>query len=593
MLFLLVTYWCAVAAASLTENNRKFDFKAMEDDIVVRYEKKPPQHVRFDNYHQFSRTPFRNSTYESFLNSDVDESTLVTFNDVNHLNEKIRPVIKSLVQENFFRIFRLNLFKECPFWKGDGFCMHRSCAVDTIDDWTDLPEIWQPEALGEINDSALVKRLNADEAQFNSSSKEYCDLDGFLYDTVYVDLVANPERFTGYGGDQSWQIWKSIYNENCFNLGHDQCIEKNFFYKIVSGMHASISTHLSNEYLDKVAMDYRPNLEQFMIRVGDSPDRLANLYLNYIVVLKSLIKLETFGVFDDLAFCEDSNFVEKENEFKIRFKELLDPAVEFSNSKPGCMFEEDILFKEKDSVVVKEEIRENFKNITRIMDCVHCDRCRLWGKLQTTGYGTALKVLFELKDKESFEIDLSKIEVIALVNTFDRLSKSIESINKFKKMYDEAILEEENGAARDAGDNSTTGGDFGQNLEPNNGNSIFHSPFGDTIDPKKDGGKQNAQQEKEENTYNTPELFKDNNDLYDDVIYPEIGSDGGFSLVEIFKTELHNVFSTLKWVIKSYFIFPKIVYNWCLIRIVYYWNTFVGHVDEDFDFNRLYRIEID
>lgn len=28
------------------------------------------------------------------------------------------------------------------------------------------------------------------------------------------------------------------------------------------------------------------------------------------------------------------------------------------------------------------------------MDCVGCDKCRLWGKLQTQGLGTALKILF-------------------------------------------------------------------------------------------------------------------------------------------------------------------------------------------------------
>lgn len=28
------------------------------------------------------------------------------------------------------------------------------------------------------------------------------------------------------------------------------------------------------------------------------------------------------------------------------------------------------------------------------MDCVSCDKCRLWGKLQTHGMGTALKILF-------------------------------------------------------------------------------------------------------------------------------------------------------------------------------------------------------
>lgn len=548
------------------------EFGGIEDDIIIRYEKKPPQPVDFTNFHQFQKTPFySNETYKEFKESYIDESTGFKFKDIDSLNEKIRPVIKNFVHENFFRIFRLNLFKECPFWQGGGFCMHQSCAVDTIDDWKKLPEIWQPEVLGKLEDSLLVKRLND---KNENEDKDYCDLDGFVHDTVYVDLVANPERFTGYGGDQSWQIWKSIYNENCFNLGHDQCIEKNFFYKIVSGMHASISTHLSNEYLDTKLMDYKPNLEQFMIRVGDYPDRIANLYLNYIVVLKALIKLETFGVFDDLKFCEDVNFVESENELRSEFKQLLDPALKLTSEKNQCLFEEDILFKEKNSLIVKEEIRENFKNITRIMDCVHCDRCRLWGKVQTTGYGTALKVLFELKDKESFQIDLSKIELIALVNTFDRLSKSVESINNFKKLYDEAIEREEIGESDDEGSMSQFG-DFNTLAKENNKVIKKSSEKDDKI------------------KYEKPDLFKEENELFEDVIYPNIGSDDqGETLKEIFLIELKNVFNTLLFVIRSYYIFPKIVYNWCLIRIVYYWNAFTGRVDFEFDPNRLYRIQI-
>ena len=32
--------------------------------------------------------------------------------------------------------------------------------------------------------------------------------------------------------------------------------------------------------------------------------------------------------------------------------------------------------------------------MSRIMDCVSCEKCRLWGKIQITGLGTALKILF-------------------------------------------------------------------------------------------------------------------------------------------------------------------------------------------------------
>lgn len=32
----------------------------------------------------------------------------------------------------------------------------------------------------------------------------------------YVDLLLNPERYTGYNGPSAHKIWNSIYEENCF-----------------------------------------------------------------------------------------------------------------------------------------------------------------------------------------------------------------------------------------------------------------------------------------------------------------------------------------------------------------------------------------
>ena len=89
-------------------------------------------------------------------------------------------------------------------------------------------------------------------------------------DGVYVNLLDNPERFTGYAGPSAGRIWKSIYEENCFNIGdridsksnltgmtpinldkyamlrpsiqdqveietEDTCFEKRVYYRLISG----------------------------------------------------------------------------------------------------------------------------------------------------------------------------------------------------------------------------------------------------------------------------------------------------------------------------------------------------------------------
>jgi ERO1-like protein alpha len=47
----------------------------------------------------------------------------------------------------------------------------------------------------------------------------------------------------------------------------------------------------------------------------------------------------------------------------------------------------------QESVQLQETFRTRFRNITRIMDCVACDKCRVWGKLQILGFGTSIKLL--------------------------------------------------------------------------------------------------------------------------------------------------------------------------------------------------------
>jgi len=71
-----------------------------------------------------------------------------------------------------------------------------------------------------------------------------------------------------------------------------------------------------------------------------------------------------------------------------------------------------------EAVALKKDFQEHFRNISRIMDCVGCDKCKLWGKLQTTGVGTALKILFSPNvHKHGF---LSRGEIVALFNSFGR-----------------------------------------------------------------------------------------------------------------------------------------------------------------------------
>ncbi|ODV94930.1 hypothetical protein PACTADRAFT_43436 [Pachysolen tannophilus NRRL Y-2460] len=545
--------------------------------------------------HEFRDSPFND--IDSFHNSVIEGSSDITFQQIDDVNTVIRSTLKKIVNEPFFKIFKLNLYKSCPFWKDEGFCLYRSCAVDTINDWSELPEIWQPENLGKLEKSKngaetrehkknLVGNLSDDECIDEIKDNDYCEIDGDDdEDCVYVNLVDNPERFTGYGGEQSFQIWKAIYEENCFYSSQkdngldkndneiDQCIEKQIFYKLVSGMHSSISTHLTNEYLNLKTKEYEPNLLQFMFKVGNFRERLENMYLNYILVVKSLIKIYQFHVLDKLSLC-GPEFSDKEVELKEDLKNLIEPFLSLSKTSENSavLFDEDSLFQESNADELKNEFKTRFRNVSSIMDCVHCERCRLWGKLQTIGYGTSLKILFELNDKnlQDKNFELQKIELIALINTFDRLSKGIESVMNFESMFIKGLNEEslETGGDDAALEQEVINLDKDSFRLPSfedNDDSVSHSKKFDT--GKADNRNYGSSYE---NSFKNRKTLK-----------------------ESFSEEIENVKEALKLIWFSYTSLPRIIYSLVVVKLNYYWNMFIGrsqYYDANQHFKELFTV---
>ena len=75
-----------------------------------------------------------------------------------------------------------------------------------------------------------------------------------------------------------------------------------------------------------------------------------------------------------------------------------------------------------------KEIQTKFYNISRILDCVSCEKCRLNGKVQIKGLGTALKVLFTSK---ASNVELKRTELIGLLNLMHKLSESLAFYENF------------------------------------------------------------------------------------------------------------------------------------------------------------------
>lgn len=108
---------------------------------------------------------------------------------------------------------------------------------------------------------------------------------------VYVNLLQNPERFTGYAGPSAQRVWRAIKEENCFGSGvEESCLEKRIFYRLMSGLQASISTHIARQYLHSDTGRWGINLPLYWNAVGNHPERVDNLYLAFLFLLRATMK---------------------------------------------------------------------------------------------------------------------------------------------------------------------------------------------------------------------------------------------------------------------------------------------------------------
>ncbi|KAK4871679.1 hypothetical protein RN001_015803 [Aquatica leii] len=418
----------------------------------------------------------------------IDDCTC-NVDTVDHFNNvKVYPRLRSLLTKNYFRFYKVNLKHMCPFWADDSKCAMKYCHVEACHE-SDIP----PGLKGVLR----TKTCASDASSTKYTSSESCDDDhnpelGFLNTTIsakaeedfalwqahddaqdqfcdinendnkaeYVDLLLNPERYTGYKGKSAHRIWNSIYKENCFRpentyrayidseLLKGMCLEKRAFYRAISGLHTSINIHLCAKYLKTQSAgglsltspkgEWGPNIDEFIRRFsisrtnGEGPNWLRNLYFLYLLELRALDKASQYLQKEEFYTGDEA----QDWDTQLAVQDLLSVINNFPDH-----FNESVMFNGgQETKKLKREFKEHFRNITRIMDCVGCDKCKLWGKLQIQGLGTALKILFDYdnympKPKQyKKEFKLERNEIVSLINSIGRLSTSIYELDEFRQM---------------------------------------------------------------------------------------------------------------------------------------------------------------
>ena len=275
-----------------------------------------------------------------------------------------------------------------------------------------------------------------------------------------VDLQLNPERNTGYNGTH---IWNAIYDENCLAVDamkSEMCYEERVLYRLLSGLHTSTTLSIAKNYYPpskrKGRVDWEPNPQYFIDKFSDHPEHLRNLHFSYVVLLRALKKASPFLY----NFQISTGDALDDTTASLLLRRLLDTSILRSCQDVFSAFDESLMFKDQDSVILQEnfKVREQyqdvgrrvaafaqtcrhltfifpskgvFHNVSSILDCVQCQQCKLHGKMAMLGYGAALKILFTREDL----IALSRNELVAFLNTVGKLSEAVRDVPMLTKLY--------------------------------------------------------------------------------------------------------------------------------------------------------------
>ncbi|KAF7490630.1 ERO1-like protein beta [Sarcoptes scabiei] len=378
---------------------------------------------------------------DSILQSNLDDFTTVenfpiNLTDLSRFNNiHFGPKISSLVGLDPFKFVKFNLQRPCLLYTETFSCTKIGCNIKfcnrdelpkaylVLDNSTDDCPTDSPKALSKLDQTLNQTNMNELNRLFECSRDD-------SEESQYYNLVLNPERYTGYDGSQ---IWKSIYEENCFstkNLNNNlftvlnnACSEQRLFYRIISGLHTSITIHLTSIH-HKFKDHFGPNPKDYFKRFYGHSDYLKNLFFTYLIELSALYKSQSY-LLNKIKW----NSIEEKIQAKDAIKALLSTEKLFK-----WHFDENVLFQHE---TISEQLGHAFNNITfKIMDCVSCDKCRLWGKVQTNGLGTAFKIMLT-KDLE--KLTLSHHEITCLLNAVARLSYSINQISNFRDIFQQKL----------------------------------------------------------------------------------------------------------------------------------------------------------
>uniref|UniRef100_A0A0G4GP76 Cytochrome b5 heme-binding domain-containing protein n=1 Tax=Chromera velia CCMP2878 TaxID=1169474 RepID=A0A0G4GP76_9ALVE len=250
-----------------------------------------------------------------------------------------------------------------------------------------------------------------------------------------INLARNEEQYTGYNGSD---VWGAIHGSLDLDLeldGEERVIyEEEVLQRLFRGMHTSINTHVALRFFPPFPGKrdhWLPNPQRFVETVAKHSDRVKNLHFAYVVLLRALRKLGPSLLETPLISGADDDDVTN-----ALMRRLLETSVLRSCSQVFEAFDESLMFQSSSPTgrlsVLKKNFKAAFHTVSKLFNCVKCERCRLHGKVQLMGIGAALKILL-LPDDLGLR-SISKDELVALLGTAAKFSEAIAAIEPLAAM---------------------------------------------------------------------------------------------------------------------------------------------------------------
>ena len=351
--------------------------------------------------------------------------------DVIENNHKLCDTLQKLKQTLFFKIFKINLEPECSVFHQEMICKDTACQICECSN-TEVPRVWkQPSGIDENVITTIDDPFNKWVEKFNVDSKQWLlkeDIDP--KDGSYVNLLKNPEGYTGYRGAH---IWNAIFKENCYTESYSSlCVEDKIFSNIFMGWLVNTNFQIGCNFRNRQTNESYVNVSYVTNKFLYHKDKIDYLFFLYSLMLKAVNKAVPFLLNYDYS---SGNKTEDKMTLKIikeifRYELLNMDLIEDSFQDTYAYFDNFISSNRLSELIIR------FRNISSIIDCVTCSKCRMHAKLEVFGIATMLKILFA-PNNEELKKSMSRNELVSFINLFAKLSKSVSNI----EMINAGIIE--------------------------------------------------------------------------------------------------------------------------------------------------------